>query len=145
MKISKTAIICFCGLMFFSNVAQMAAADSSLDKVKKETAESAQAISEYSVEQRDEAIKKAQAVIREIDNDINSLETRLNEKWAKMDQASRKNSEASLNELREKRKVVNEWYGSLQNSSASTWENVKKGFAESCRKVRDTFSKTEKE
>jgi hypothetical protein len=62
-----------------------------------------------------------------------------------MDQSARKKARASLKALRKQRNEVAEWYGGLKHSSSNAWEDVKKGFLNSCQELRDTFHKVQGE
>lgn len=99
----------------------------------------------YSADQRDEALKKVRATIKELDTLINDLEGRVEKKWDRMDQAARYKARATLKSLREKRNELAEWYGGIQHSSGNAWEHVKKGFLDSFEALSKAYEKATKE
>jgi chromosome segregation ATPase len=124
-----------------SFAAQPATDNTTSREVKKKMVEAAEAIKHYSVDQRDEAIKKAKALLDDLDARIDRLESHLNEKWDQMDQAARRKASESLAALRKQRNETAEWYGGLKHSSSKAWKDVKKGFLNSFHSLRDTFDK----
>ena len=114
-------------------------------EVKQEARDVIQALKGYTVEQRDEAIKKTKAALDNLDNRIEELETRIDKSWDKMNEAARQEARESLRELRKQRVKVAEWYGSLKSSSADAWEHVKKGFSESFKAIHNAWGKAVEE
>ena len=108
-------------------------------------AAAAEAIKNYSVDQRDEAVKRAKEILDDLDARIARLDSRLNDRWERMDQTARKKMSAALAALRKQRNDAAEWYGGLKHSSANAWEDVKKGFLRSYHNLRDSFDKARQE
>jgi len=102
-------------------------------------------IKDYTVTQRDEAIKSAKAALDDLDARIRGMERKLENEWDKMDQAARKKARATLDALRRERNEAAEWYGGLKHSSAESWEQVKSGFVKSYEVLRESFAKARKE
>ncbi len=125
--------------------AQTAPEQTTTSKVKQDVAEAVQAIKNYSVEQRDEAVKKAREAVDDLDARIDRVQTRLNNKWNKMSQAAHQKATSAVKALRKERTEVAEWYGGLKHSSAAAWEEVKGGFLTSYQALRDGVTKAEKE
>ena len=113
--------------------------------VSRKVDETGQAIKNYTVAQRDEAIKKAKAALDDLDVRIGRLERKLDNEWDKMDQAARKKARATLNALRRQRNEAAEWYGGLKHSSAESWEQVKAGFVKSYEVLKESFAKARKQ
>jgi len=109
--------------------------------VKEKVAEAAEAIKNYSFDQRDKAIVNAKAALADLDARIDGMESRLNKRWDQMDQATRKKAIDTLTALRKQRNEVAEWYGGLKHSSGNAWEDVKKGFLKSYQELRDAFDR----
>ena len=148
-ELRKTSLM-FITVIFFaigsvSFAAQTSTNETSTKDVKEKVADASQAIKNYSVNQRDEAVKKAKAALDDIDLRIDSMESQINKKWRQMDQSSRKKSRDTLTALRKQRNEVAEWYGGLKHSSSNAWEDVKKGFLKSYRDLRDSFDKAHSE
>ncbi len=147
---SRKAFLIFITAVFFaigsvSLYAQTSKQGTKMKDVKEKTEEAAQAIKNYSVNQRDEAVKKAKAAMDELDARINSMESRLDKKWSQMDQSAREKGRASLTALRKQRDEVAEWYGGLKHSSRKAWGDVKKGFLKSYQELRDSLDKAHSE
>jgi hypothetical protein len=124
------AYLVFVTAVFFAMASVSFAAQTSADQtetkeVKEKVADAAEAIKNYSVDQRDEALKKAKAVLDELDARIDRMQSQLNEKWDQMDQSTRKKAMDALTVLRKQRNEIAEWYGGLKHSSSNAWEDVK--------------------
>ena len=113
--------------------------------VSRKVDDAGQAIKNYTVVQRDEAIKKAKAALDDLDVRIGRMERKLDNEWDRMDQAARKKARATLNALRKERNEAAEWYGGLKHSSAEAWEQVKAGFVKSYEVLKESFTKAGKE
>ena len=138
-----TAVFFAMGSVSFA--AQSSTHETGAKDVKEKMTETAQAIEKYSVDQRDEAVKKAKAALDDLDVRIDSMESRLNKKWNQMDQSARKKARATLTALRKQRNEVAEWYGGLKHGASNAWDDVKKGFLKSYQELRDTFDKARSE
>ena len=113
--------------------------------VSRKVDDAGQAIKNYTVAQRDEAIKKARIALDDLDVRIGRMERKLDNEWDRMDQAARKKARATLNALRRERNEAAEWYGGLKHSSAEAWEQVKAGFVKSYEVLKESFTKAGKE
>jgi plasmid replication initiation protein len=89
----------FVAIASVSFAAQTSADKTTTKEVKEKVAEAAETIKNYSVDQRDKALKKAKAVLIDMDARIDTMETRLNEKWDQMDQLARKKATATMTAL----------------------------------------------
>jgi vancomycin resistance protein YoaR len=144
------AYLVFVTAVFLAMASVSFAAQASADRtetkaVKEKVADAAEAIKNYSVDQRDEALKKAKTVLDELDARIDRMQSQLNGKWDQMDQSTRKKAMDALTVLRKQRNEIAEWYGGLKHSSSNAWEDVKKGFLKSCQELRDAFDKARSE
>lgn len=108
-------------------------------EVKEEAMETYQALKNFTLEQRDEAMAAAKERLAKLDSRIDELQTSLDQNWQDMSEASRKKTRQTLNMLQKQRKNVAEWYGGMQHSSSEAWEDVKKGFAESYDRLEEAF------
>ena len=117
----------------------------SIKEVKKETQDLLHALKSYTVEQREEAIRKTKMALDKLDKRIDSLQTHIDDNWERMDKATREKARASLKALRKERTKVAEWYGSLKNSTGEAWEHMKKGFSNAYKSLNDAWEKTVKE
>ncbi len=113
--------------------------------VSKEMKEAAAAIGEYSAEQRDAAVEKAQEVMGYLDKRIDEMEHKLYENWADLKASTREEYRQSLRAMRSQRNELSQWYGSMQHSTKETWKDVKQGFADTYDNLVESWQKTEKE
>jgi uncharacterized protein YbjQ (UPF0145 family) len=136
-------IVALTGLIMASTAfaAQTKPAQTTAQDVKKQIAETVQAIKSYSIAQRDQAVQKAKEVLEDFDARINDLESQLSQKWDQMDQTARREALSSMASLRKQRNAVAEWYGGLKHGSKQAWEDVKAGFSKSFHDLGDAFNK----
>ena len=127
-----------------SSAAEASGNKTTAKDIAREADETGQAIKNYTVAQRDEAVKKAKAALDDMDRRIGRMERKLDGEWDRMDQAARRKARATLNALRRERNEVAEWYGGLKHSSAESWEQVKAGFVKSYEALKESFAKARK-
>jgi hypothetical protein len=124
---------------------QEAGDKTTFEDVKRQLADAARALREYSAEQRDEAVKKTKPALDALDARLDRLEQQTKAKWAEMDEAAREKAAATLEALRRQRNTVAEWYGGLQHSSQEAWERTKKGFSDAYDALKGSWEKAEKD
>lgn len=117
----------------------------SMEQVKQEAKDLVHALKTYSFEQKDEAIERTKTALGNLDSHIDSLETRMEKNWDNMDEQVRKETRANLKTLRQQRTKMAELYDNLKNSSADSWDHVKKGFSDAYEALSEAVKKTEKE
>ena len=110
-------------------VADPAAAETTDDEIGQEISEAIDAIGDYTVEQRDEALAEAEAVLNDLDARIERQDERFRREWNQMSEAAREQAAATLQDLRDKRTALAEWYGSMRHGAVDAWEDIKDGFA----------------
>lgn len=113
--------------------------------IKKETQELINTLQQYTVEQRDQAVKEAEQARKKLDGRIDELETRVDNNWDNMNQAARQKARANLKALRKQKNELAEWYGGLKNSSAGAWQQMKKGFSDAYQALSDSWEKAKSE
>ena len=115
-----------------------------MPEVKKEVDEALQAIKNYSIDKKDQAMVRAKEMLDKMDTRIDELEKKSAEEWQQMSEASREKSQQALRELRKKRNDLAEWYGGMRQSSTEAWGEVKKGFIKSYHNLSEAFDKASK-
>jgi len=103
--------------------------------------ETGRAIKDYTLAERDQAVKQAKAGLDEADARIRRAERQAERDWDRMDQAGRKKTREALDALHRERNEAAEWYGGLKHSSAESWEQVKAGFTKSYEALKESFAK----
>ena len=116
-----------------------------MEEVKQEMQDAIQALKEYNIDQRDEAVKDTKAALNRLDNRIEALETRIDNNWDTMNEAVREKTRTTLKSLRKQRTQMAEWYGGLKSSSTAAWEEIKKGFSDAYTSLYNSWEKAEKE
>ena len=114
-------------------------------EVKQELRDAADAIRRYAADQRQEALKKAEELLNDLDRRIEETETQLDEKWDQMSTAARERAKETLKALRQSRTELAEWYGGLKHSSDGAWEQMKKGFSDAYTDLGEAWQKARKE
>jgi Skp family chaperone for outer membrane proteins len=109
--------------------------------VGRKVEDTGKAIGSYTIAQRDQAIKSAQAAVADLDARLRRMERKVDEDWDKMDAAARKRARATLNALHKERDEVAEWYGGLKHGSAEAWDEVKGGFVKSYEGLKQSLGK----
>ncbi|MCK9295320.1 MAG: hypothetical protein M0P70_09570 [Desulfobulbaceae bacterium] len=110
-------------------------------QIRQEADEALQVIKDYSIDKKEQVMAKAKDVLDKMDEKIDELEKRSSEQWQDMSEASREQSRQALRELRRKRNDIAEWYGGMKHSSASAWNDMKKGFIDSYHSLQQAFDK----
>lgn len=113
--------------------------------VKREAAETLDAIKAYSVEQRDEAVQELEDALARLDTRIEALSARIDSKASDMKADARANAEKTLAELRQARSKLGEKYENLKESSGDAWDRVKSAFAESYENVSQSLQRAVEE
>lgn len=97
------------------------------DEVQAEISEAFAKISDYTVEQRDEALEATRANMKRIDAEFEMLENRARENWADTSQAARDRMSKALQTLRERRNRLSEMYGAMSQGTGSVWDELVSG------------------
>jgi chromosome segregation ATPase len=125
--------------------AQTGSDKTTIEEVKQETQDLIEALKGYSADQRDEAVAKTKQALDDLDNRMDTLETRIDNNWDQMDKAAREKARATLKVLRKQRIQLAEWYGGWKESSASAWEQMKDGFSDAYHALNDAWERAQME
>ena len=127
-------------LLALPAAAQDSDALTTADEVRAEIAEAMNAVSDYSAQERDQALARARAALDRLDAEIARREQALRENWAEMSGSSRETAEARLRDLREARNRLGERYGALQVGTSSAWDELSSGFSDAWSDVSEAWS-----
>ncbi len=116
-----------------------------IQDVQQETQDLLKTLKGYGVAQRDEAIRDTKEALERVDNRIDALEARVDNKWDQMNAAARETARENLRALRKQRNQMAEWYGGLKNSSDSAWDHVKQGISKAYQDLSKAWEKAEQE
>ena len=103
------------------------------ERMDKEVDEAVDAIRAYSVEQRDEAMKRAQASMEEADLRIDALQEDMDRRRGRMSDTARRRSQKAMSDLRQRRQELSERYDRMRSSSGKAWSDLKGGFVDGYR------------
>lgn len=113
--------------------------------VGKKVEDTGKTIGSYTIAQRDQAIKSAQAALADTDGRMRRLERKMDREWDKMDDAARKRARETMDTLRRERNDAAEWLGGLKHGSAEAWDEVRSGFVNSYEALRRSFTSAVKD
>ena len=105
--------------------------------VGQKAAETGEAIRDYSVEKKDEAVAHAKRLAADLDARIKELETRA----ARETGEAKARAQAQLKELRAKRAVASRKLGELGRAGRASWDRAKEGFANAYRDLATAYDR----
>ena len=105
--------------------------------VGQKAAETGEAIRDYSVEKKDEAVAHAKRLAADLDARIKELETRA----AKETGEAKAKAQAQLKELRAKRAETSRKLGELGRAGRASWDRAKEGFANAYRDLATAYDR----
>jgi hypothetical protein len=126
-----------------ANAAQ--SGQTTVQDVQRETMDLLHTLKDYTVDNKDLAVKKSKTALDNLDQHIEALEAQVKNNYDKMDREARDKAMQSLKVLREQRIKVAETYGSLKESSDKAWGHLKKGFSDAYQNLYDAWEKSQKE
>ena len=113
--------------------------------VSRKVGDAGKAIGSYTIAERDQAIKSAQAALADADARMRRMERKMDREWDKMDDGARKKARETMDTLRRQRNDAAEWFGGLKHSSAEAWDEVRSGFVKSYEVLKQSFTKAGKD
>lgn len=116
-----------------------------MEQVEQEVADAAEAIKDYSAEQRDEATKEVEEALRVLDDRMQELQASIDAQWDDMSVTARKKARQTMDYLSEQRNKVAEWYGGLRHGSDQAWEEMKMGFSNAWGELEKAWSDARQE
>lgn len=103
--------------------------DVTIEEVQQAFARAADRVQDYTVDQREDALRSAREAIDVAEAEIRRMEDRLDRQWDRMSTAARRDARQAMREMNERRFVLARWYGSMTSSSKGAWGDIKRGFA----------------
>ena len=125
--------------------APAAGSQTSIEDIGAQTREWLNTLQSYAADQRDEAIARSGEILDQLDRQIAALQSRIDRRWDRMDQATREKTRAALNQLQKQRVEVAEWYGRLKSSSNDAWSRIRQGFSDAYRNLNQAWEDAEQE
>ena len=101
------------------------------EKVETQMEETLDDIQNYSVEQKNEAMRVARHAIDDLDQQITLLQGDINSQWRDLSQDARLHKQEALASLKEQQTQLETRYQALQNASEDNWDVAKVKFQQS--------------
>jgi len=114
-----------------------ATAQTTSKDVAQKASETGQAIKEYTVEKKDEAVAHAKRATAELEAKIKELEAQA----AKQTGEIKARSQAQIKELKAKRTKASQKATELGRATKASWERAKEGFADAYRDLAAAYDK----
>jgi len=120
-------------------------ADQQLERLKKEWAQTVDALQGYTAAKRDDAVKEAKKSLDAVDKRINWLERRSSDSWHTLSDQARESKQAALEKMRKMRNNASAWFGAMQHSSKESWNDVRTGFIDAYQELSESFQQAAQE
>ncbi len=101
------------------------------EKVETQMEETLDDIQNYSVEQKNEAMRVARHAIDDLNQQITLLQGDINSQWRDLSQDARLHKQEALASLKEQQTQLETRYQALQNASEDNWDAAKVKFQQS--------------
>jgi len=106
-------------------------------EVGQKASETGQAIRDYSVEKKDEAVAHARKITADLEAKIKDLEAQA----AKQTGEVKARSQAQIKELKAKRAKASQKASELGRATKASWEKAKEGFADAYRDLASAYDR----
>jgi hypothetical protein len=125
--------------------AKEAGADTTFEDVQAEAQDLTETIADYTADQRQEFAHEVDQALGAIDKRIETVEMAAKRDWDNLSDAARQNTQAVLQDLRNKREAVATSYQRIENDTDAAWDELKKGFSRAWTDVVAAVDKAEEE
>ena len=120
-----------------ATAAPHAPAQTTSKDVGQKASETGQAIRDYSVEKKDEAVAHAKKITADLEAKIKDLEAQA----AKQTGELKAKSQAQIKDLKAKRAKASQKAADLGRATKASWEKAKEGFADAYRDLASAYDK----
>ena len=128
-------IVVMIGLLAIA--APPAGAQTTSKDVSQKASETGQAIKDYTVEKKDEAVAHAKKITADLEAKIKELEAQA----AKQTGEIKARSQAEIKDLKAKRAKASQKVTELSRATKASWEKAKEGFADAYRDLASAYDK----
>ena len=129
------AIVVTIGLL--ATAVPHAPAQTTSKDVSQKASETGQAIRDYTVEKKDEAVAHAKKATAELEAKIKELEAQASRQTGEI----KARSQAQLKDLKAKRAKASQKAADLGRATKASWEKAKEGFADAYRDLASAYDK----
>ena len=101
------------------------------EKVETQMEENLDDIQEFTVEQKNEAMRAARHALDDLDRQITLMQGDIDSRWQELSQQARLQKQSAMADLKAQRKQLETRYQELQQAGADNWDAAKVKFRES--------------
>jgi glutamate-1-semialdehyde aminotransferase len=105
--------------------------------VSQKASETGQAIKDYTVEKKDEAVAHAKKITADLDAKIKNLEAQASKQTGEI----KAKSQAQIKDLKAKRAKASQKVTELSRATKASWDKAKEGFADAYRDLAAAYDK----
>jgi hypothetical protein len=134
MTIGRALLVTVLALGLF---AVPAAAQTSAKDVGQKAGETGEAIRDYTIEKKDEAVAQAKKITADLDAKIKELKAEASRQTGE----AKAKAQAQIKELEAKRATASRKASDLGRASKASWERAKEGFADAYRDLATAYDK----
>jgi len=120
-----------------ATAAPPAPAQTTSKDVAQKASETGQAIKEYTVEKKDEAVAHAKKATADLEAKIKELEAQASKQTGEV----KAKSQAQIKDLKAKRATASRKVTELSRATKASWEKAKEGFADAYRDLAAAYDK----
>ena len=134
MTIGRALLVTVLALGLF---AVPAAAQTSAKDVGQKAGETGEAIRDYTIEKKDEAVAQAKKITADLDTKIKELKAEASRQTGE----AKAKAQAQIKDLEAKRATASKKASDLGRASKASWERAKDGFADAYRDLATAYDK----
>lgn len=109
------------------------------DKVSTQMEENLEDIQEFTVEQKNDAMRTARHALDDLDQQITLLQSEIDSRWQDLSQQARLDKQSAMATLKEQRAELETRYQALQQAGADNWDAAKVKFAQGWEAVKQSW------
>lgn len=109
------------------------------EKVATQMEATMEDIREFTVEQKNDAMRTARHALDELDQQITLLQSEIDSRWQDLSQQARLDKQSAMATLKEQRAELEVRYQALQQAGADNWEAAKAKFSQGWEAVKQTW------
>lgn len=141
VRICFTALLTGCVAISSAYAASPQPSATSETPAASKTADTEETIKSYSIDKKDEAVKKAKEMMDNINTRADKLEQQANEKKKEWSAALAEKKAQEVAEIKKARTELSARYEHLMKASKKAWESAKEAFMKSFRKFQHKLDK----
>ncbi|MCG8391519.1 MAG: hypothetical protein MI745_00390 [Pseudomonadales bacterium] len=101
------------------------------EKVEAQMEDTLEDIQQFSVEQKNDAMRTARHALDDLDRQITLMQSNIDSQWRELSQQARLQKQEALSALKDQRADLEKQYQTLQKAGANNWEAAKSQFQQS--------------